>query len=216
MIRSLISNDAKLTKALVRILNLELITENALGSFYKKGGWILVLGQESEKIREFLITEFAIDSAYYIRLGRSIDTEHEIGDVILPNTFFVCDDTICKKEVTEQNCNDFIKNPQFLEIFDEQKDYYIEDFGLSIGGIAVSKTPKTKENIDASLMMAYAGDIYFTDDISHLIPLTNHDTVGTVILGSIIDGKKPSGLSDPYARAASNITTTIKLLEKEN
>lgn len=216
MIRSLIIRDDSLISALITGLNLEKITENSLGIFYKKWGWIVVHGHKEAEIQEFLITEFAVDTLYFVRLGRSIDTEHEIGDIILPNIFFEYDKTLDEKQVTEENRDSFISHPQFLEIFEKQKDYYIEDFGLSVGGIAVSNTPQTDENIDESLMMAYAWDIYFADDISPLVSQVNHEKVTILIVGAIIEGKKPSGLKDAYARISSNIITTVTLLEKED
>lgn len=62
---------------------------------------------------------------------------HEIGDVIAPNVFLSYDSAIERSEITEENHDTIASNPRFLEIFDEQKDYYVEDYGLSVGGIVV-------------------------------------------------------------------------------
>jgi ABC-type taurine transport system substrate-binding protein len=61
-----------------------------------------------------------------------VDLTHEVGDVILPNVFLSYDDQISQVELTEENRDQFLGTAKFLEIYNEQKDYYVEDYGLSV------------------------------------------------------------------------------------
>lgn len=214
MIRTLLVHDPKLAKSLEIALNLEKIDSENSFEIYKKWGWIVFFGDNMLAMKNCALQDFAADSIFICHLGRSVDTEHEVWDIIFPNVFFECDETICKKEVSEKNQNDFIKNPKFLEIFDTQKDYFVEDFGLSVGGIAVSNTPNQSE-INESLMLAYSGDVYFDFDISQTIDCIQDEKNPANFLAGVLDGKKPSGLKDAYTRLASNIITSIKLLTEE-
>jgi hypothetical protein len=58
---------------------------------------------------------------------------HEIGDVILPNVFIPYVAKIEQDEPDTENDIVGITGAKFLEIYNEQKDYYVEDYGLSVG-----------------------------------------------------------------------------------
>lgn len=214
MIRSLFVHDKELAKALEIALNLEKIDTPHSFEIYKKWGWVIACGDDILHMKRTIQEEYDPDSFFLFHLGRSIDTEHEIGDIILPNVFFECNTKVCTTEITKENRDDFVQNPIFLEIFDQQKDYYVEDFGLSIWGIAVSKTISWDEHNDA-LMMAYAGDVYFEENLDDSIALAQDEHTPVLLLTWVLSGRKPSGLQNPYTRLAANCITAIKLFLQE-
>lgn len=129
------------------------------------------------------------DRIYLPYLGRSIDMLHEIGDIILPNVFMSYDEQVAQLDVDSDRVNIPKIDARFLEIYSEQKDYYIEDYGLSIGGIVTDKVP-LDETINTALMMTYEADIYTEDSLDAAYTVTNGDLVPVLIICGIAKGKK--------------------------
>jgi hypothetical protein len=181
---------------------------------YQKGDWILIFSKEFDIdiTLPTILDNWDPDRIYLPYLGRSVDMMHEIGDVILPNVFI---------PYTQQNETDTedgitgISGARFLEIYNEQKDYYVEDYGLSVGGIVVERTPNDPA-INTDLMMAYEADIYLTDSLDAAYIVTSGDLVPALIICGIVEGKMSKNESGtPEQMAIRNMLTTIRLTEDE-
>ena len=143
---------------------------------------------------------------------------HEMGDVIVPNVFLSYDSTLEKVEITKANRDTLIKNPRFLTTFDEQKDYYVEDYGLSVGGIVVDGVPRDPDDdLMGKMMLAYESDIYTEMSLSPLLDAVIDDQIPSLILTAIIRGKPHSRYGSAHVEdlIAKNIVTTIRLMEEE-
>jgi len=164
-----------------------------------------------------LLEEYYPDRLYLPSLGRSIDHIHEIGDVILPNVFMCYDEALKDASLDKENRDTFVSDVEFLEIFQEQKDYYVEDFGLSIGGIVVDHVPThASEELDEKLMMAYEADVYVSENMKNNVAILKNDTLPTIISVGITDGKKSKNHADnPLFTTVRNMVTTWRLMEEE-
>lgn len=185
--------------------------------FYQKNSLIFAFSQIAtvDEIYQKAVEEYQSEEVFIIEAGRSVDTEHEIGDVILPSVFFDFNPAILETEINKENQDKFITNPKFLEIFDEHKDYFVEYFGLTIGGIAVQNVPNNPE-INEKLMSVYSADVYVENSLSDSYNLIENSTIPTLLLVSIIDGKKSSqNNKNPNIFLAQNLLTTIRLLQDD-
>lgn len=141
---------------------------------YQKGKWVLVFSSELSlsELSKVAGENYAPDFIYLPYFGNSIDVVHEIGDVILPNTFLTYDSRIAESEIDENNRDDFSGDAKFLESYTLQKDYFVEDYGLSVGGIVVAETPSSLlVDTPEKLMTAYEADIYVGDSLSEAYEL---------------------------------------------
>lgn len=163
MLRVLASSDAALRDALVSTLSLEKKEEIPHVTTYRKGEWIFVFFSNvvTPIDMTWIAEAFLPDRVYLPYFGYSVDVIHEIGDVIVPNAFLSYDPSIEKILITKENRDTFSKNPRFLSIFNEQKDYYVEDYGLSVGGIVVDNSPRVpNDELSSKMMLAHEGDVY--------------------------------------------------------
>ena len=101
---------------------------------YQKADWILVFSREFDidVILSTILDNWDPDRIYLPYLGRSVDLTHEIGDVVLPNVFMSYVDQVAQIDPDSEVVNMPKIGAKFLEIYNEQKDYYVEDFGLSV------------------------------------------------------------------------------------
>ncbi len=140
---------------------------------------------------------------------------HEIGDIILPNVFIPY---VAKMENQDSQIEDdivWITGAKFLEIYNEQKDYYVEDYGLSVGGIVVDRVPHD-ESINTELMMTYEADIYIDDSLDAGYDVTAWDLVPALILCGITEWKKSKNeTGTPEQMVVRNMLTTIRLTEED-
>lgn len=163
MLRVLASSDSALRDALVSTLSLEKKEEIPHVTTYRKGEWIFVFFHTviTPLDMTWIAETFLPDRVYLPYFGYSVDVMHEIGDVIVPNVFLTYDPIIEKALITRENRDTFSKDPRFLSIFDEQKDYYVEDYGLSVGGIVVDTAPRIPDDeLSSKMMLAYESDVY--------------------------------------------------------
>ena len=182
---------------------------------YQKGDWILIFSKEYDidVTLPTILDNWDPDRIYLPYLGRSVDMMHEIGDVILPNVFIPYAQQI--ETDTEEDEITGISGARFLEIYDEQKDYYVEDYGLSVGGIVVEKTPNNPE-LNTDLMMTYEADVYIEDSLDAAYTVTSGDLVPALIICGIIEGKASKNESGtPEQMTIRNMLTTIRLTEDE-
>ena len=177
-------------------------------TFYQKNNYIFVFS-ENTPIRDLYEKIILTD------VGRSVDVDHEVGDIILPNIFFSFQKEILETEITSENRDNLIGKAKFLEIFDEQKDYFVEDYGLSVGGIIVENTPNDAE-LSGKLMTVYEADVYNENSTAEIVEIMTENLVPTIFLVGIVNGKigKKSD-ENPYKIVAENMLTTIRLLNDE-
>lgn len=130
MLHTILTQNALLRDAFIKILSLEQKsqTENHL-FFYQHGAWVLAYTPniDDEKIQT-LFEEYGTFRIFIAETGRSIDVIREIGDVILPNVFLSYNPLIAMSTIDEKNRDALMGTAHFLDIFSEQKDYYVEDF----------------------------------------------------------------------------------------
>jgi hypothetical protein len=220
MIRVIFAWDATVRDSLTSLLSLEKKPDEIPGcTVYQRAEWILVYSLDRNLVDIFsLILEyFAPDRLYIPILGRAVDVVHEIGDVILPNVFLTYNPLVGQAEIDEENRDSFLGKAHFLELYNEQKDYYIEDFGLSVGGIIVDNAPSAKSEIDDKLMLAYEADIYSENNLKDIYTVTLADEIPTIISAGVIEWKEPKNLRwTPIDHTMRNMLTTWRLLEDEN
>lgn len=190
-------------------------TENAV--FYQKNNYIFAFSDKISLEELFGTTaeEYQPEKIFIAETGRSIDVDHEIGDIILPNVFLHFNKKILETELNNENRDSLMGEAKFLEIFDEQKDYFVEDFGLSIGWIAVGDVPS---DADAEkLLITYEADIYSEKNFSEMTNILENNIIPTLSIFGIIQGKiatRHAG-KNPLHLVAENMMTTIRLVNDE-
>ena len=138
--------------------------------------------------------------------------------MIVPNVFLSYDTSLSDTDITRDNRDILAKEPRFLTTFDEQKDYYVEDFGLSVGGIVVDRAPQDPSSDTMSkMMLVYEGDVYTGDILGTALDAVITDQVPSLILVGIVQGKVHPKYEGDNALdlVARNIVTTIRLMEEE-
>lgn len=219
MLRLVFTEDSAIRDSLVRILWLEKKEGGMNGiTLYQKNDWLLLFSPETSLSLLFgSILEMYIPERIYLPFfGRSVDLIHERGDVILPNVFFSYNSAIETTELTKENQDTFLWTPEFLELYQEQKDYYVEDFGLSVWGIVVDSVPSDPD-INDKLLQAYEADVYVEKNLSGVVSLIKTDEIPMVLTIGVIDGKKSQNESGEIIDITMrNMVTTWKLLEEEN
>lgn len=217
MLTAIIINENPLRDALVGLVSgIKQTHSESEVTFYQKNNYIFAFS-DSLTIRDIFettLSEYQPEKIFIAKTGRSVDTEHEIGDVVLPNVFFSFDEKILSTEITSENRDSLIGKAKFLEIFDEQKDYFVEDFGLSIGGIIVENTPP---DADAEkIMSVYEADAYLTESQQSIVEIIEENLIPTLFVVGIVSGKIGKFTTEnPYHQVATNIMTTIRLVNNE-
>lgn len=179
---------------------------------YQKEWWVLVYSTDYSISLALatLLENYNPDILYLPFLGRSVDMIHEIGDVILPNVFMTYDATIV------QSAHEGAK-PQlakYLSNYERQEDYYVEDYGLSIGGIVVDDVPDD-DKLGLDLMRAYEADIYVSESLESAHTVADAGDVPTAIIVGVNSGKvNPKWEGTPDIQAVKNMITTIRLMEE--
>ena len=220
MISLILHHDPIVRDAFVRVLSLEKkIQDEAGNTLYQRGKWLFVaLARPIAEIDiTALIENYQPEGIYLPSFGRSIDMVHEETDIVLPNVFLTYNPSIKDVELREANRDKYLGEAEFLEIYDEQKDYYVEDYGLSIGGIAVDNVPPSvyEEHSD-SLMMAYEADIYLTESLIECVKIIRAQELPAIITCGIIEGKKlKNPVSSVLDTTIRNMITTWRLMEED-
>jgi hypothetical protein len=220
MLRVIASTSPLLRDACISTLSLEQKEESPIATVYQKGNTIFLLlsSSISHDMTQWIADTFLPDRLYLPYTGYSVDVVHEIGDIIIPHTYLSYDATLEKTDLTQDNRDSFMMDARFVSTLEEGKDYYVEDYGLSIGGIVVGGSPSDPSDELASKMMtAYEADLYVTDSLRGVVDRIEEDEVTTLALFGIIRGKTHPKYSDldPYALVVKNMMTTIRLLEDD-
>lgn len=221
MISLILHHDPIVRDTFVRVLSLEKkITDTHGNTLYQKGKWLyLALTRPlAEADMTGLIAEYQPEHIYLPSFGRSIDMVHEETDIVLPNVFLTYDPVIESVDFSEKNRDGFLGKAEFLEIYQEQKDYYVEDYGLSVGGIAVDSVPShVYEKHSDALMYAYEADIYLYESLRECVAIIRAEELPAIITCGIIEGKK---LKNPVASVLDttvrNMLTTWRLMEEDS
>lgn len=220
MLSAIIVDTPELRDTFANTLHLEKKpSENPRMHVYKRAHWILIFAEwvDVTEVVDWAIADYNPEKIYLPFFALSIDLTHEIGDVVLPNVFFHYDDRLSDITLDEENRDQFLGQAEFLEIYDEQKDYYVEDYGLSVGGIVVDRVPESiSPELEVNLMMAYEWDLYTSRSFRDHYNVASEWLVPIMLLGWIISGKNPKHLTDtPLVHTARNIMTTIRMLDGE-
>lgn len=220
MISVLCTTDPLVRDAFANALSLEKTDETSNMIVYQRSKWVFVYyksGFTQEDIVQ-IGEHYTPDRLYIPYFANSIDTIHEVGDILVPNVFFTYDPVIERTEVTEENHDRLMGTPRFLTHLEEQKDYLVEDYGLSLGGIVVQDAPeKISDDLATSLMMVYEADGYIHQSIDASIDIIEGEVMPAIIITGIMSGKpssKHEGVS-PIELTVRNMITTIRLLEEE-
>lgn len=221
MLRVIATESVEFIEAIIRIFSPEKKQSNHLADTYRKENTIFLYLKKapSHEVVTWIASEFLPERLYFPYLGYSVDMIHEIGDVILPNVFFWYSSLLEKNDINKENRENFISKQVFIENFQEQKDYYVEDFGLSLWWILVSWAPKSPSlELHEKLMYAYEWDVYVSDDIFPALDTLSLDEVPTMILVGIQAWKTHSKYGNVIADeiVIKNIITTIDFLEAES
>ena len=167
MIHVLLTQDTSIREILIseyglnRIQNLET---------YKSGEIILVYRETLDpSIISHVIEEYAAEKIWIIGSSRVVSNEHELGDIIMPNVFLPYDHEIDAVEFDRENQDAFLHDPLFLHHYEEQSDLDFESFGLSIGGICVTKWDGMDSVEREQVEFAYSADCI--DEISYPLVL---------------------------------------------
>lgn len=126
---------------------------------YQSKGTILIYRKEltPSVISEAIDTFFA-EKIWIVSPSRLVSTDHEIGDIIMPNVFLAYDHEIDTVDFNTTNRDNFLHDPLFLHHYEEQSDLDFETFGLSIGGICVTKNDGMDLIEREQIEFAYSAD----------------------------------------------------------
>ncbi len=207
---------AELRDAFIKKLSLTERETSRVGiSFYQNGNWILAFADMPiAQVALILEEEYQMQDFFVADLGWTIDMDHELGDIILPNVFLSYNPLIAMSEITAENRDQLLGKAQFLEFYEEQKDYYVENFGLSIGGILVSGAPDNPD-LAEKLMMTYEADIYMENKFL-LPPKSSEEKWRIIPLIGVENGKRPkNSIKNTHEFIARNMIDTIKLVFTE-
>lgn len=184
---------------------------------YQKADWIVIYSSayDIDFVLPIILENWDPDRVYLPYIGRSVDMMHEIGDVIMPNVFMSYNPQVASLDPDSEEVNLPDISAKFLDIYQEQKDYYVEDYGLSVGGIVVDNVPHD-ESINTALMMSYEWDVYVGDSLDAAYTVVTGDLVPALIICGIVEWKKWQHESGtPEQMAVRNIFSTIRLTEDD-
>jgi hypothetical protein len=220
MLRVIALTSPILCDAFVRILSLEEKDKTPIATVYQRGSTIALLLRIplSHDAIAWIVEAFLPDRLYVPHIGYALDVVHEVWDVIVPHTIMTYDPVLEKSEITEENRDTFMGSTRFLTLFDEQKDYYVEDYGLTVGGIIVDSAPEDpSDDLSTKMALAYEADTYTRDILSPLADIVDRGEVLTIILVGITQGKSHPKYWDknPYDLIVKNMMTTMSLMEDE-
>jgi hypothetical protein len=117
------------------------------------------MNESNEKTRTLILEDISPKlSVWCLVEGRATCTEHQNGDIILPNTFLKYSHEIDAVNFDKTNQDSFLHDPLFLTQYEQQTDVDFELFGLSIGGINVTKNDGLDDVSKESVEFAYSAD----------------------------------------------------------
>ncbi|MFZ4461745.1 MAG: hypothetical protein ACOYN2_04400 [Patescibacteria group bacterium] len=157
MIHVFVTHDARIRDAAMAHFGL-VEKMNASGVYQKLERILLWTESSPESLIERAFGEFAAGQVWILSSANVVSTEHEVGDIVLPNVFLPYDAAIESTSFTKENRDAFMRDPLFLSHYDEQDDIDFETFGLSIGGITVTKADGMSAELQEQVDFAYSAD----------------------------------------------------------
>lgn len=128
------------------------------GVYQSKGTILLYRAKLEPAVISEAFTDYSAEKIWIISPSRIVSTDHELGDIVMPNVFLAYDHEIDAVEFDETNRDDFLHDPLFLKHYEEQSDLNFETFGLSIGGICVTKADGMNDISREQIEFAYSAD----------------------------------------------------------
>lgn len=186
-------------------------------TFYQKNNFIFAFSDSHDIRTLYTLTleEYQPENVFIADIGRSVGMDHEVGDIVLPNIFFSFSEKVLEEDTDSVNRDHLIGKAKFLEIFDEYKDYFVEDYGLSVGGIVVENTPNTDE-INEKLMAVYEADVYSEKSLAEVHAIIAEDAIPTLFITGIVQWKANARSNkSAEVQVAENMMTTIRLINDE-
>jgi hypothetical protein len=167
----------------------------------------------SEELLLASITAFNPDKIWIISTAHIIDNEHHDGDIVMPNVFLKYEPSIEHVEFNEENRDSYLHDPLFLHHYSEQADVNFEVFGLSIGGICVSRSEGMGLVDREQVEFAYQADCI--DELSYDIidaakRLEKSESVYPMLL--MIPGR---ALPEEIVRLTKNIAPVLAYLQSD-
>ena len=132
----LFTNISEIRDSLVAELELVSRGEHMYGS---QTNTLMYAPSITEELLVAAITAFNPTKIWILSTAHIIDNEHHDGDIVMPNVFLKYEPSIESVEFNGENRDSYLHDPLFLHHFCEQADVNFEVFGLSIGGICVSR-----------------------------------------------------------------------------
>ena len=220
MLRVIFTKNSQIRDTVISSLNLSKNPTQVSVDFqvYQKNDWILIFSTslDVDVVLPTILENWDPDRLYMLYFWRSVDMVHEIGDVILPNVFMNYVDGVATLDTESENPELPQISAKFLDIYNEQKDYYVEDYGLSVWGIVVDRVPED-ESLNTALMMTYEWDIYTSESLDPAYTVVTGDLVPAMILCGINQWKKaPHESGTPEQMAVRNMLWTIRLMEEDS
>jgi hypothetical protein len=157
MIHVLLTHDPVLRDAAIAHFSMT-EKEDEPGVYQKQDKILLWSSDRPEELVEKAFNEYAAERVWILSEARSISTEHQVGDIVLPNTFLMYDRVIEQTDFNKDNRDSFLHDALFVSHYDEQSDLDFETFGLSIGGITVTKTEGLDDIVPEQVDFAYSAD----------------------------------------------------------
>jgi hypothetical protein len=217
MLSVIITQDAQVRDAFISAIGLEkYFRDMDTYPVYKMGKWVLVYDsmKDLQKSVDWTIENYLPERLYFPVFGKVVDIVREIGDVVLPNVLIAYNPKIETEELGEENRDSFLMGARFLEIYNEQKDYYVEDFWLSVWGIVVDRVPS--DSVPEKLMLAYEADVYIAESLDKAHEIATALEFPVVVVAGVIEGKVPKNITlSPLEHTVKNMVTTFQLLEDE-
>ncbi len=131
MIHVLITSDASIRDLLIGEYDLH--THPTDSCVYQSQGVILIYNPKlvPDMISK-AFTEYSADKIWIVSISGIVSTDHEPGDIVMPNVFLAYNHEIDEVEFNKTNRDDFLHDPLFLKHYEEQSDLNFDSFGLSI------------------------------------------------------------------------------------
>lgn len=215
MLVLILTHESRLSDSLIETLQLEKDSMNTTDTLkvYRKRSWICIYSAvwfDAQGIDRTLEI-FAPDLLILPFFGFSVSSQHEVGDIVVPHTFLHYNPLIQKKSFTSEEHNTLLGDALFLDI-ENQRDYHIENYGLTLWGIAVDGVIlEDTDTFGSSLDFTYEADIYTTESISPFGLYARSGKIQTYIMGCItIAHKNTQDFS--IAQMGENLITSIEFM----
>ncbi len=127
MIHVLITSDTIIRDMLVNEYQFHPHATDA-GVFQTKGTILIFRTKLKPSVISEAINSYFAEKIWIISPSRIVSTDHEVGDIVMPNVFLAYDNEIDEVEFDKSNRDNFLHDPLFLKHYEEQSDLNFETF----------------------------------------------------------------------------------------